>query len=80
MTRLIDADALYKMLSLEADDYMNLGRFECARGLESALWAIKDAPTVNNWISVKDKLPEEHDSFFCATPTSEQIYVGKGVG
>ena len=57
MSRLIDADALYKMLSLEADDYMGLGRFERARGLESALWAIKDAPTVGGWTLAKDKLP-----------------------
>lgn len=62
--RLIDADALYKMLSLEADDYMDLGRFERARGIESALCAIKYAPTVGGWVSVKDRLPAETHSIF----------------
>lgn len=67
MPRLIDADALYKMLSLEADDYMDLGRFERARGLESALCAIEYAPTVqytpaseSAWVKLTGMMPPEY--------------------
>lgn len=55
--RLIDANALAKALSMEANEYRNHGDYARAEGIGNALWAIAHAPTVGGWISVKTKLP-----------------------
>ena len=55
--RLIDADALFNNMEA-AWWYSNNDRDEIAEKL------VLDAPTVNGWISVKDRLPEEHESIF----------------
>lgn len=70
MSRLIDADKLMLSLNdnylansptgnetLEIKDY----RESMCEGLEIAMATVEGAPTVNGWISVKDKLPETNN-------------------
>lgn len=75
--RLIDADKL--MLSLN-DNYLATSptgnetlavqdyRESMCEGLEIAMATVEGAPTVGGWISVKDRLPSEHDSLFANLP------------
>lgn len=60
--RLIDADALITRISHAlCTDCLD----ECvACQWRDAINLIKKTPTVGGWISVKDRLPEEHDSLF----------------
>lgn len=57
--RQIDANALAKLLSLEANAYRNNGDYARAEGIGNALWAIAHAPTVSGWVSVKDGMPDK---------------------
>lgn len=57
----IDADALWHDMET-ADWYNNADRDEVAEPL------VLRAPTVGGWISVKDRLPSEHDSLFANNP------------
>ena len=56
--RLIDADALYRKVKTECNPYgkPTIG-FEDGNRVMN--W-IEQAPTVSGWISVEDRLPEEH--------------------
>lgn len=71
--RLIDADKLMLSLNdnylansptgnetLEIKDY----RESMCEGLEIAMATVEGAPTVNGWISVKDRMPAETHSIF----------------
>lgn len=66
--RLIDADALKRELF---DDYERNDMFypeyhyEALRIFSNMINA---QPTIGNWISVKDRVPEEHDSLFTNHP------------
>jgi len=55
--RLIDADALWHNMET-ADWYNNADRDEVTEPL------VLHSPTIGGWISVKDRLPEEHESMF----------------
>lgn len=55
--RLIDADALWHNIET-ADWYNNADRDEVVEPL------VLRSPTIGGWISVKDRLPKEHDSIF----------------
>jgi len=55
--RLIDADALWHNMET-ADWYNNADRDEVAEPL------VLRSQTIGGWISVKDDLPNEHDSIF----------------
>ena len=58
--RLIDADALMDQIKSRecknCDDYYGIRCRACAT--DDALYDIDNAPTVDRWISVKDRLPE----------------------
>lgn len=58
--RLIDADALvYELTEMVRH---NTGEYK--NGIAVARLVVMDAPTIGGWISVKDRLPEEHPSIF----------------
>jgi hypothetical protein len=68
--RLIDADALMKALNdlflmkspIKYDDKkIAFGRAAMCRGIDDCIYYVREAPTVNDWISVKDRLPETND-------------------
>lgn len=58
MARLIDADALIGPLKLLEESYRRCGAIERAEAYANCLWEIEQAPTVDGWISVKDRLPD----------------------
>ena len=64
--RLIDADALKEQIeNFNCKDCNHYNYVRCrACQIDDALSYIDDAPTVAQWISVKDDLPKEHDSIF----------------
>ena len=62
--RMIDADALKGPIELQRVFYVRIGATERAEAYANCLWEIAEAPTVGAWISVKDRLPEEHESIF----------------
>ena len=58
--RLIDADALVKEICRDQCER----KFEDCDGMCEMVAYVENAPTIGGWISVKDRLPEEHDSLF----------------
>lgn len=75
--RLINADKLILSLNdtylaqspcgnetLAVQDY----RESVCEGLEMAIKTVEEFPTIDGWISVKDRLPSEHDSLFANNP------------
>ena len=56
--RLIDADALLKELPVHPDGGMRSVKDESL--MIRVRETVKNAPTVNGWISVKDRLPEKN--------------------
>lgn len=58
MARLIDADALIAPLKLQMESYDRIGACERAEAYRNCIWEINEAPTIDGWISVKDRLPE----------------------
>lgn len=58
--RPIDADALV----YELTEMIRYSTGEYKFGLNAARLAATEAPTIGGWISVKDRLPEEHESIF----------------
>lgn len=95
--RLIDADALIKQLEDMAEESRPIATArpmkDCTpaetvrMGVAKALisW-LKETPTVNPWISVKERLPEEHadehsyefEQFLCSTVWDDVRMVGFG--
>jgi hypothetical protein len=61
--RLIDADALEQKLSTMTIDFVNY-----KINLEAVYSAIRYAPTVGDWISVKDRLPENQNPVIVFVP------------
>ena len=64
MARAIDADALHKKFFKEFDHNCRLvNKQNVARAWQGAMQLLYDAPTIDpmkqEWISVKDRLPEE---------------------
>ena len=55
--RLIDADAL------KAEIQRRRKRYKTLTGVDMAM-LIDDAPTIDGWISVKDRLPEQYEKTF----------------
>jgi len=68
--RLIDADALKEQIeNFNCKDCNHYNFVRCrACQIDDALTYIDDAPTIGDWISVKDDLPKEHDSIFANHP------------
>lgn len=77
--RLIDANALAKLLSMEANVYRNNGDYARAEGIGNALWAIAHAPTVGGWISVKDALPMLDEEVLVYAIGKIEPFIGKHV-
>lgn len=57
MARLIDADALIERLEVYPV-------YNGMADMDDIITFIREMPTIGGWISVKDRLPEEHDSMF----------------
>ena len=74
--RLIDADALYETISDHVTTVSVCPTVDWAMGKQAmkeiALEDIDNAPTINCWISVKDKLPE--DEYECLLITEDCWY------
>lgn len=64
--RLIDADALLKQIFETTHTESNAGLLRLLIGL------VNDAPTVNQWISVDDRLPDKCNNYL--------VYFGKSIG
>ena len=58
MARLIDADAFEREVMMMPDEEL------CEDCCYNVIAKLDDAPTVGGWISVKDDMPEEHNSIF----------------
>ena len=65
MAKLIDADALIAQLKLQMESYDRIGACERAEAYRNCIWEINEAPTIDGWISVKDRLPDEEDYRSC---------------
>lgn len=66
--RLIDADAFDKVLKdAQTECKKNGGNFRFGV-LNNVRANLAKAPTIGGWISVKDRLPSEHDSLFANNP------------
>lgn len=68
MSRLIDADKLIEegwVLERHGEANKRLTRM-----------SIADVPTVNQWIPVEERLPEEGEEVLITTKTSEKLYFG----
>lgn len=71
--RLIDADALKKEWSMankceECPQDARKCQYEQDFSRMDICEMLDEAPTVGGWISVKDRLPSEHDSLFAKNP------------
>ena len=72
MARLIDADALIAPLKLQMESYDRIGACERAEAYRNCIWEINEAPTIDGWISVKDRLPD--DEYECLVITEDNWY------
>ena len=78
---MIDADALMDVINMFPITVLQYTIFK--RYVDRA---IMDAPTVGEWVSVKDRLPEEHadehpyefEQYLCATVWNDVLMVGFG--
>ena len=64
MARPIDAEQLYRKIKTECNPYGNPS-IEWEDGKKVMEW-IEHAPTINDWISVKDELPQNHETVIVA--------------
>ncbi len=75
--RPIDADALAKTiigLPITVEDaYLKLPREVMREALDQCLKAILNAPTVNEWISVKERLPKENTKAIVITEDKQML-------
>lgn len=79
--RLIDADALKKEWSLgdkceECPQNAWKCQFEQNLTQMDICQMLDDAPTVGEWISVEDRLPENEKVVICYTPCDGYMFVG----
>lgn len=82
--RLIDADALLKELPVHPEGGMRSIKNESL--MIRVQETVKNAPTIGGWISVKERLPEEHadehpyefEQFLCSTVWDDVRMVGFG--
>lgn len=65
--RLIDADALKKQIEdFHCKDCDNYNFVRCrACHIDDAISYLEEAPTIGNWINIKDRLPEEETECLC---------------
>lgn len=64
--RQIDADALIAEIEKRRKAAKTL------TGIDMVM-LLKDAPTVNGWISVKDRLPDKSGTYLCCQPKAASI-------
>lgn len=83
--RMIDADALEIALGRlwrataprDTDDKeTSLERAAMCRGIDDCIGIAQRAPTVGGWISVQDRIPEEHPSIFAGLYGTEKWVKG----
>ena len=74
--RLIDADALVESIKgWYCKDCDNYNYVRCrACGTDDAINAIENAPTVDGWVSVKDRLPEEQKEVLVAVDVGDGLW------
>lgn len=67
MSDLIDRDAVLHDVSTECSNAHEAKYYEAQVALTRAKKIIRDAPTVNRWISVEDALPEKDGEYLVFT-------------
>lgn len=75
--RTVDGDSLMLSLIGLLEEAMRIGDFSDAATISRIKILIKNAPTVNEWISVKERLPEEGGEYLVGWYGSDDVVLAR---